>query len=313
VTLLFTDIEGSTRLLHELGDGYVEVLADHRRVLRAASARHHGVEVDTQGDAFFIAFPTASDAVAAARDAQRGLASSPVRVRMGLHTGAPTVTAEGYVGIDVHRGARICAAGHGGQVIMSKTTREALEDADVRDLGEHRLKDLDAPEWLFQLLAADLENTFPPLRTLSNTNLPADVSQFIGRGRELGELGALLRREDVRPVTLSGAGGSGKTRLAIQLGAEAVEQFKNGVFFIELAALTDPGLVLETVAQTLGATVGPAESAVEALRRHLERRHASRRRSKGLPKSLERRAGMKRRARSVSRASRSAVSSSTHT
>ena len=273
ITLLFTDIEGSTRLLHELGDGYVRVLADHRRVLRAAVADHHGVEVDTQGDAFFIAFPTAPDAVAAAYDAQRGLASSPVRVRMGLHTGEPTVTAEGYVGIDVHRGARICAAGHGGQVLMSRTTRETLDQsAAVRDLGEHRLKDLDAPEWLFQLLASDLEHTFPPLRSLSNTNLPAEVSRFIGRRRELDELGALLRREDVRLVTLTGAGGSGKTRLAIRLGAEAVEQFKNGVFFVQLAALTDPGLVLATVAQTLGAKVGPAEDAAEALRRHLERK-----------------------------------------
>ena len=157
VTFLFTDIEGSTRLLQELGNAYAEALADHRRALRDAWTRHDGVEVDTQGDAFFVAFARASDAVAAAADAQLAVAAGPVRVRMGLHTGEPLRAEEGYVGFDVHRAARIAAAGHGGQVLLSHATAD-LAGADVRDLGLHRLKDLSAPERLFQLGA----NDFPP-------------------------------------------------------------------------------------------------------------------------------------------------------
>jgi class 3 adenylate cyclase len=150
VTLLFTDVEGSTRLLHELGDDYAEALREHRRRLRAAFAVHEGVEVDTQGDAFFVAFARASNAVAAAVDCQRALAGGPIRVRMGLHTGEPLLTDEGYVGLDVHKGARIAAVGHGGQVLLSEATR-ALAGANVRDLGAHRLKDLSAPERIYQL------------------------------------------------------------------------------------------------------------------------------------------------------------------
>jgi class 3 adenylate cyclase len=150
VTLLFTDVEGSTRLLHELDDRYGEALHEHRRRLRAAFAEHEGVEVDTQGDAFFVAFGRASDAVAAAADGQRTLANGPIRVRMGLHTGEPRLSDEGYVGIDVHKGARIAAVGHGGQVLLSQATC-ALVDAGVRDLGVHRLKDLSAPERIHQL------------------------------------------------------------------------------------------------------------------------------------------------------------------
>ncbi len=150
VTFLFTDIEGSTRLLQALGDEYADVLAEHRRALRAAWRRHDGVEVDTQGDAFFVAFARASDAVAAADDAQAALAGGPVHVRMGLHTGEPLQADEGYVGFDVHRAARIAAAGHGGQVLLSQATAD-LTGAEVRDLGLHRLKDLSAPERLFQL------------------------------------------------------------------------------------------------------------------------------------------------------------------
>ena len=150
VTFVFTDIEGSTRLLHELGDAYVGVLAEHRRILRESAAAHGGVEVDTQGDAFFFAFARAPDAVEAARVAQDGLAAGPIRVRMGIHTGQPILTDEGYVGLDVHRGARIAAAGHGAQVLLSEATRQ-LVDAAVRDLGLHRLKDLQAPERIYQL------------------------------------------------------------------------------------------------------------------------------------------------------------------
>jgi predicted ATPase/class 3 adenylate cyclase len=274
VTLLFTDIEGSTRLLHELGDRYVDVLAEHRRALRTAVAEHHGVEVDTQGDAFFIVFAKARDAVAAACAAQLALARSPVRVRMGIHTGTPAVTPEGYVGVDVHRGARICAAGHGGQILISKTTRDALPSAiGLRDLGEHRLKDLQTSEWIFQITGPDLEPHFPPLRSLSNTNLPAEATTFIGRERELAEMSAALGRDDVRLLTLTGAGGSGKTRLSLRLAAEYVEYFKNGVFVVSLAPVSDPQRVLEVIADTLGAREAPAEALADRLRRHLEGKH----------------------------------------
>src|SRR5437868_309337 len=150
VTFLFTDIEGSTRLLHELGDAYADALAEHRRVLREAFEQHGGVEVDTQGDAFFVAFARATDALAAAREATEAL-NGPIRVRIGLHTGEPLVTDEGYVGVDVHRAARIAAAGHGGQILVSRSTRDLVGADELRDLGEHRLKDLIAPERIYQL------------------------------------------------------------------------------------------------------------------------------------------------------------------
>lgn len=270
VTFLFTDIEGSTRLLHELGDRYAEVLSEHRRLLRAAFTAHGGVEVDTQGDAFFVAFRRAADAVAAATDGQRGTASGTVRVRMGIHTGQPALREGGYVGIDVHRGARICAAGHGGQVLLSADTRRALgPDAQLRDLGEHRLKDLPAPEWLFQLLASELEARFPPLRSLNNTNLPVSSSSLIGRERELGEIGALLVRDEVRLVTLTGSGGTGKTRLAVSAAASLVERFKNGVFLVELASVVESTQVLPTIARALGARES-GDDPLETLRRALE-------------------------------------------
>jgi predicted ATPase len=255
VTLLFTDIEGSTKLLHELGEAYADVLAEHRRLLREAFAAHGGVEVDTQGDAFFYAFEKAADAVAAADEAQRGLSAGPVAVRMGVHTGEPIVTEEGYVGIDVHTAARIMGAGHGGQVLLSETTRAALNASDnlsLSDLGEHRLRDLEHPVWIFQLGS----ETFPPLKTISNTNLPRPASSFVGRGRELEEVLALLREPGVRLLTLTGPGGSGKTRLAIEAAGELVGEYPNGVFWVGLAALRDPALVTDTIAQTLGAKGG---------------------------------------------------------
>src|SRR5512142_2936505 len=173
VTFLFTDIEGSTKLLHELGaEGYAKALAEHRRVLREAFARHGGVEVDTQGDAFFVAFPTAPGALAAAAEAQDGLS---LPVRMGLHTGTPLLTEEGYVGADVHRAARIAAAGHGRQVLLSTATAALVDAGELHDLGEHRLKDLSAPERIFQLG----HDEFPPLKTLFRTNLPISATQFV--------------------------------------------------------------------------------------------------------------------------------------
>ena len=248
VTFLFSDVEGSTKLLHELGaKAYGEILAEHRRVLRDVFAAHGGVEVDTQGDAFFVVFPRAPEAVAAAYAAQEALASGPIQVRIGIHTGAPHLSEEGYVGHDVHLGARIAAAGHGGQVVLSKETREQVE-TEVSDLGEHRLKDFVTPVWLFQLGSEH----FPPLKTISNTNLPRPATSFVGRQREVGELAALLR-DGARLLTLTGPGGSGKTRLAIEAAAELVPEFKAGVFWVGLATLRNSALVGETIAQTLGA------------------------------------------------------------
>jgi predicted ATPase/class 3 adenylate cyclase len=253
VSLLFTDIEGSTKLLHELGEeAYADALAAHRRVLREAFEAHEGVEVDTQGDAFFVAFPTASGALRAAAEAQEALASGLIRVRMGLHTATPHLSAEGYVGADVHKGARIAAAGHGGQVLLSAETREeVLDELPLTDLGEHRVKDFAEPVGIFQLG----QERFPPLRTISNTNLPRLASSFVGREREVSEVAALLKN-GARLLTLTGPGGTGKTRLAIEAAAELVPEFKAGVFFVGLAPLRDPALVTETIAQTLGAKDG---------------------------------------------------------
>ena len=253
VTFLFTDVEGSTRLLDELGpEAYADALQQHRRVLRGAFTRHGGIEVDTQGDAFFIAFPTAVGAVTAAEEAQVELARGPIVVRMGLHTGTPHLTEEGYVGEDVHLGARIAAAGHGGQVLLSAATRDLVE-VEVTDLGEHRLKDFDGAVAIFQLG----RGRFPPLKTISNTNLPRPASSFLGREREVAGVVALVR-EGARLVTLTGPGGTGKTRLAIEAAAELVPELKAGVYWVPLATIRDPRLVGETVAQTLGARNGLA-------------------------------------------------------
>jgi predicted ATPase len=249
VTLLFTDIEGSTDLLSELGpERYRAELAEHRRVVREACARHGGYEVDYAGDAFFVSFGEAGQAVAAAREAQRALAGGPIRVRMGLHTGSPLLDPPKYVGMDVHLAARIMSAGHGGQVLLSKATRDYVETSEWRDLGDHRLKDFDDPVWIFQLGS----EPFPPLKTISNTNLPRPASSFVGREREVGEVAAQIR-EGARLVTLTGPGGSGKTRLAIESAAELVGELKAGVFWIELATVRDPALVVPTVGQVLGA------------------------------------------------------------
>ena len=248
VTFLFTDIEGSTRLIEELGEeGYVEALTEHRRLLRQALVGRGGVEVDTQGDAFLYVFADAAAAVAAAMEGQRALASGPAKVRMGLHTGVARVTGEGYAGRELHRAARIAASGHGGQVVVSAATR-GLVEAELRELGEHRLKDFDEPIALFQL---GLER-FPPLKTISNTNLPRPASSFVGRARERDEVLELLGNGS-RLVTLSGPGGSGKTRLAVEVASELVPAFKAGVFWVGLSALRDEALVTEVIGQTLGA------------------------------------------------------------
>jgi predicted ATPase len=249
VTFLFTDIEGSTRLLHELGDDYAEALATHRRALREAFERHDGVEVDTQGDAFFVAFARASDALDAAREGQASLEEGPIRVRMGLHTGEPVVTDEGYVGLDVHRAARIAAVGHGGQVLVSQSTCELVGLDGLRDLGEHRLKDLTAPERIYQLGEGD----FPPLKSLNQSNLPVQPTPFVGREKELGEVIVLLRQRGTRLLSLTGAGGSGKTRLAVQAAAEVVDEHEQGVWWVPLQAVRDPERVVGAIASVVGA------------------------------------------------------------
>jgi class 3 adenylate cyclase len=249
VTFLFTDIEGSTKLLYELGDAYAEALAEHRRVLREAFARHDGIEFGTEGDALFVVFVRADDAVSAAAAGQQALRGGPISVRMGLHTGEPLLTEEGYVGIDVHRAARIAAAAHGGQIVLSETTRRLLDaDAPARELGEHRLKDLLEAERLYQLG----DGEFPPLRTLDATNLPIAASALVGREREVEELVARLANA-TRLLTVTGPGGTGKTRLALQVAAELVGTFRDGVFWTSLVGLSDPELLSAEVAQTIGA------------------------------------------------------------
>ncbi len=279
VTFLFTDIEGSTRLLQSLGDGYAEVLADHRRLLREAFEQVGGHEVDTEGDAFFVAFARARDSIAAAIAAQRALAAhswpagQELRVRIGIHTGEPTVTAEGYVGEDVHRGARICSAAHGGQVLVSQTTRDLLgekvEGAALRDLGEHRLKDLTQPQHLFQLLISDLPGDFPAPKTLDavRNNLPVELTSFVGREREISDVERLLSA--ARLLTLTGVGGAGKTRLSQQVAARLVEAFQDGVWLVALAPLADAALVPQAVAAALGLREDPPRPLVETLADHL--------------------------------------------
>jgi predicted ATPase/class 3 adenylate cyclase len=249
VTFLFTDVEGSTRLLQQLGPAkYAAALAEHRRALRDALARFGGVEVDAHGEEFFAAFSTAEGALAAAREVTEAFAASAIRVRVGIHTGEPLLTDEGYVGVDVHRAARIAGAGHGGQVLVSESTVAFVEEG-LRPLGEHRLRDLLEPIRLFQLG----EGTFPPLAALAATNLPVQPTPFLGRERELAEVLALLGDPSVRLLTLTGTGGTGKTRLALQAAAEVAGEYADGVFWVPLQSVRDAEHVWPFVAQVVGA------------------------------------------------------------
>ena len=261
VTFLFTDIEGSTRLLHALGpEAYAVVLAEHRRVLREAFDAHGGVEVDTQGDAFFVAFPTAEGAAAAALAGQATLAKGPISVRMGLHTGTPAVTAEGYVGVDVHRGARVGALAHGGQIVLSPATASLLDGAQLRDLGLHRLKDFEGAVRLLQLGLDE----FPPLRTPGSIDLPTPATRFLGRERELFRGVSMVYERDPRVLTVLGPGGTGKTRFALELTRLLADEADGGSVFVALAPLRDPELVLSTIGDRLGA--GSGEPAAIAAR-----------------------------------------------
>jgi predicted ATPase/class 3 adenylate cyclase len=259
VTFLFTDIEGSTRLARTLKERWQEVLEQHHAILRRAIREHGGVDVGTEGDAFFAVFTSAVDAVVATAAAQDTLAEHPwpanaeVRVRMGVHTGEGRLGGDEYVGLDVHLAARVAAAGHGGQVLLSETTKSLATGAlppglTLRNLGEHRLKDFDEPVQLFQLG----DRIFPPLKTISNTNLPRPASAFVGRRREMAEIRALVGN-GARFITLTGPGGSGKTRLAIEVASELVPAFQAGVFWVALAPVRDPALVPQAIGQTLGA------------------------------------------------------------
>ncbi len=278
LTFLFTDIEGSTAMLQRLGDAYAQVLADHHRLIREALAVHDGKEIDTQGDAFFAVFSSASACVSAAITMQRAFishawpAGAAVRVRMGIHSGEASRTVAGLVGLDVHRAARIAAAAHGGQVVLSATTAALLpeslpEGARLKDLGVYRLKDLGRPEQIFQLGARGLPVTFPPLHALGSpeppSNLPARVSTFIGREAELAEVRRLMT--DSRLVTLTGSAGVGKTRLGLQVAAGLLAGWADGVWFADLAPLQDPDLVALTVASVLGIPEDPDLSPVHTL------------------------------------------------
>jgi predicted ATPase/class 3 adenylate cyclase len=285
VTLLFTDIEGSTQLLHQLGDGYGELLASCRALLRSAFQEQRGHEVDTQGDAIFAVFARASDALAAAVAAQRALAAFPwpqgvaVRVRIGLHTGEPTRVTEGYVGLDVHYAARIMSAAHGGQVLLSQTTHDLLvrddaKEVSLRDLGDHRLKDFEQAMRLYQVVITGLAADFPPLKTLAGRvdTLPVPPTALVGRENEVARVGKLLRREAVRLVTLSGPGGTGKSRLSIHVAAGLRDVFMGGIFFVSLAPITDPLLVLPTIAQVLSIQDGVRQTLVARVVEMLQRK-----------------------------------------
>jgi predicted ATPase/class 3 adenylate cyclase len=262
VTFLFTDMEGSTSLVKKLGEAYAQVLARQRQILRAAFESCQGQEVDTQGDAFFVAFAHAGQAIAAAIQAQQSLAAQAwpegleVRVRMGLHTGDANLTPDGYVGMDVHRAARICSAGHGGQVLLSASTNALVannlpERIHLRDLGKHRLKDLSYPEHIFHLDIPGLPGDFPALKSLDArlNNLPAQLTSFIGRQEEIDQIHELLGK--VRLITITGPGGSGKSRLSLQAAANLVDQFPDGVWFVPLATLDSVDEITLAIANVL--------------------------------------------------------------
>ena len=276
VTFLFTDIEDSTKLVRELGSDWGAVLERQRRIIRDAVGASNGIEVDSSGDAVFAVFTAATEAVEAASTAQRALAAETwpeevrVRVRMGIHTGIGELRDGGYVGLDVHRAARIANAAHGGQVVVSATTRVLLgQGVDLRDLGEQRLKDLPEPERLYQVLIEGLDNVFAPLRTSEATpnNVPSRLTNLIGRGREIDEVLGLLGEH--RLVTLSGPGGTGKTRLSLEVAARCLDAFPGGVWFIELAPITEAELVPSVVATRMGLPDRGGVSAIDRLVEHI--------------------------------------------
>jgi predicted ATPase/class 3 adenylate cyclase len=280
VHLLFSDIGGSTQLVQRLGEDYIHVLEEHQRILRESFIKWNGYEVSTHGDSFFAVFSRATDAVSAAVEAQQALAGEKwakgvhLQVRIGIHSGAPMLVNQDYVGVDVHRAARICAAAYPGQVLLSNETRVMVERqlpeaVSLRELGKYRLKDLNEPEHLYQLVIPELPSDFPPLRSLEITpnNLPLQLTSFIGREHEIDEIKSLLR--GARLVTLTGAGGTGKTRLAIEVARQAGEQFPDGVWLIDFVALREPNLILQAIATSLGVREEPKRSLIQTLTDYL--------------------------------------------
>jgi predicted ATPase/class 3 adenylate cyclase len=280
VTFLFTDIEGSTRLLASLGESYGDALAEHRRLLREAFSCFGGVEVDTQGDAFFVVFTTPQAAIDAAVAAQQELSKHPwpqgseLSVRMGIHTGTPERTDEGYVGPDVHLGSRICSVAWGGQIVVSAVTAaviSGLKEVTLRRLGDHSLKDIDQRISLHQVVAPGLREDFPALRSVGPhpTNLPPRLPALIGRDQDIAGLTELVFSPEVSVVTLVGPGGTGKTRLSLAVAAEMLPSFPDGVFFVDLSALSDSSLVIASIAQVLSLRETPGRSLEESLADHL--------------------------------------------
>jgi len=280
VTFLFSDIEGSTRLLEALGPEYTELLEQHNQIMRDAFAAHGGVEVSTEGDSFFAVFQSATDAVNAAVDVQRRIGASSwpqaseLRIRIGLHSGEARAAADSYVGLDVHRAARIMAAAHGGQVLVSEATRGLVErtlgeGVELRDLGEHRLRDLSGRERLYQLVAPGLSAALPPPRTLDAipNNLPIQLTSFLGREQEITQI--IERLTATRLLTLTGPGGTGKTRLSLQAAGRLADRFKDGVYFVPLAPIVDPALVPATIAQYLGLPERGGTDPMQALLGHV--------------------------------------------
>src|SRR6478672_98719 len=278
VTFLFTDIEGSTQLLNRLGDRYADLLAEHQIIVRTVIAKYNGHEVGTEGDAFFIAFARAADAIAAAGAAQKELfehqwpLNNTLLVRMGLHTGEPVCSGNNYSGLDVHRTARISDAAHGGQVLLSEATKilagnRIPEGIAFRDLGEHRLKDLERPEHLFQLVIPKVRSDFPPIRSLNNC--PAQITSLIGREKALEEICELVRRSGVRLVTLTGPGGGGKTLLALQAATVLLADFADGAFVVDLSGVADTRSVPAEIAMSLGVEEAGTQPLLSRIIEHL--------------------------------------------
>jgi predicted ATPase/class 3 adenylate cyclase len=282
VTFLFSDIEGSTKLVERLGtSAWAQVLEAHRQIIRNSLAEAGGHEIKTEGDSFFIVFRSAEAAVGSAVGITRDLANQPwppeadVRVRIGMHTGEGALSpTSDYVGLDVHRAARIAAAAHGGQILMSVTTAALVDHtlptgASVRDRGEHRLKDLSRPERIVELVVDGLQSAFPPLRTLEATpnNLPTQLTTFLGREREIGQILELLGTS--RLLTLTGPGGTGKTRLSLEVAARSTDRFPDGVFFVPLSAIDLPDLVAPTIAHAVGLPDRGGRAPIDRLLEHL--------------------------------------------
>jgi predicted ATPase/class 3 adenylate cyclase len=284
VTFLFTDIEGSTRLMRELGEKYVPLQVVHHELLRSAFRSNDGRELRTEGDSFFCVFASALDACQAAATAQRSFAEHPwpdggaLRVRIGLHTGEAPLMGDEYVGLDVHHAARIAGAAYGGQILVSEATQGLVGGSlppqlTLRDLGHHRLRDLAQAERLFQLVVDGVPDTFPSLRTLDGTpnNLPTQLTSFVGRADVVARAKQLLER--TRLLTLTGPGGIGKTRLSLQVAAETIDQFPEGVYFIPLSAIRDPEVIPSAIVQSLSIPLTGNRMPLDAVIDHLRGKH----------------------------------------